>query len=72
MMSRVGKRLTVLFIVAALVTSGLLGAVSGSAAGAASSSESSVWPLLIAPVQREGLFYLMTSQRCGSERCLHL
>jgi hypothetical protein len=71
-MSRVGKRLTVLFIVAALVTSGLLGAVSGSAAGAASSSESSVWPLLIAPVQREGLFYLMTSQRCGSERCLHL
>ncbi len=35
-------------------------------------SGSTVWPLLIAPAQREGLFYLLTSQTCGAERCLHL
>ena len=27
--------------------------------------------LLIAPAQREGLFYLLTSERCDDQRCLH-
>ena len=70
--TNVGKRLSGLLVVAVLATLGLLGAVAGSSAGAANSSGSSVWPLLIAPAQREGLFYLLTSEPCGEQRCLHL
>jgi hypothetical protein len=66
------KRLSAVIVVTALVTSGLLVAMTGSAAAGANSSKSSVWPLLIAPAQRQGLFYLLSSQPCGKERCLHL
>ncbi|MGC2485706.1 MAG: hypothetical protein WA359_05655 [Acidimicrobiales bacterium] len=69
-MTSVSKWLSRLLVVATLVTSGLV-AVAGSA-GAANSTASSVWPLLVAPAQRQGLFYLLTSQPCGKERCLRL
>ncbi len=71
MVTSVGKRLSALLVVAVLVTPGLAGALLASAAGTGNSPDS-VWPLLIAPAQRQGLFYLLTSQRCGETRCLHL
>jgi hypothetical protein len=70
--TNVGKRLSALLIAAVLATAGPLGVVDGSSVGAANSSGSSVWPLLIASAQREGLFYLLTSEPCGEQRCLHL
>jgi hypothetical protein len=30
------------------------------------------WPLLIAPVHQQGLFYVLVSEPCGAMRCLHL
>lgn len=71
-MTSVGKRLSALLVVAALVTPALAGTAGASAAGTANSPDSGVWPLLIAPTQRQGLFYLLTSQTCGETRCLHL
>ena len=66
------KRVSALLVVGALVLSGLMVAVAGSAADAADSPDANVWPLLIAPAQRSGLFYLLTSQPCGTGRCLDL
>lgn len=71
-MTDVGKRLSGLLVVAVLATLGLLSAIAGSPAGATNTSGSGVWPLLIASAHREGLFYLLTSELCGDQRCLHL
>lgn len=64
------KRLSASFLVGALVVSGL--GVARSVAGATDAAGSKVWPLLIASAHRQGLFYLLTSDKCGETRCLRL
>lgn len=71
-MARIAQRLSALLVVVILITSAVVSADAEDAAGSANSSASSVWPLLIASAHRQGLFYLLTSQPCGSQRCLHL
>jgi hypothetical protein len=43
-----------------------------SSGSGATSLPASGWPLLIAPVHRQGLFYILVSEPCAQTRCLHL
>ena len=72
MVTSAAKGLLALLVAAAIVAAGLVGPVVAGTASTPNSPRSSVWPLLIAPTQRQGLFYLLTSERCGDGRCLHL
>jgi hypothetical protein len=51
---------------------GTLFAVPLSSGSGATSLAASGWPLLIAPVHRQGLFYILVSEPCAETRCLRL